>query len=127
MECERLTTEGWALRSFAHPCASHEMADHRTVGLPLNFHHLDIQLYFPMRATLALNILHTAIEVIKTGVTFQPGSTSTDILHDLTVTFIEVTVDGQKMLRMILPDRAGRYQRDVIAEPYARQYRDTET
>lgn len=120
-EADVLREEGWAMRSFSRGC-SHQIADHRTVGLQENFDHPDIQIFFPMNGQLALGILGTSVELVKSGKRFEDGNISGDVLEGLDVKFVTASVDGVSMLRVILPDKKGRLSQDEIASPYSNQY-----
>lgn len=121
-ENELLERDGWAMRAYTKNCI-HHIADHRTVGLRENFNHPDLQIYYPIDASIALDTFYTVVNLIKEGSIFSDGFVSEDVAS-LPVKFIAVKLDGVDMLRIIIPDKQGNLDEGIISEPFNRQYLD---
>jgi hypothetical protein len=120
-EEQHLLEYGWAMRIMDHP-SPHGPADYRTFGLERNYQVPEFQLYYPLSPGVAVSVLGTAIDLIKAGTRFKDGDTSADVLEGFSVKFVDATVGGKKMLRIILPDKQGRIERGEITGTYALQY-----
>ena len=93
-----------------------------THGLEYSFNHINFQFVVPVGETLAMQLMHTLVDTIREGATYEPGKKYSEVLENYNVTFIEATECDRKVLRMIFPDKNGNIDEDKIEEPYKQQY-----
>lgn len=90
-------------------------------------HHPDLQIVFAqaiINPQLLMNIFQSVVDLIHKGQTFKDGDTSDDVMHDLTVKFVDAKDGDRDVLRLILPDKQNRFERDTMDHPYVHQYDD---
>lgn len=84
--------------------------------------HPDLQLVLPLPDATVRAVFAAAIDRIAAGRRFVPGVVVTDLLRSLPATFARAREGGREVLRVILPDPAGRLGIDGCEPYYARQY-----
>lgn len=97
-------------------------ANYHTHGFPEKFDHPDIQICMPIPNNSIHSLGWRAVEYIEAGNKFEPGKFYDCILENHSVQFIHATECGRPVLRMILPDKEGRFDTD----PYCQQFLLTE-
>jgi hypothetical protein len=82
-----------------------------THGFAKKFNHPDIQMCLPMQMETALAVTHCIAELLAGGKTFTAGILYDDVLgNGYKAQFIWATERGRKVLRLIIPDRNGKYE-----------------
>jgi len=89
-----------------------------THGVMESYKHLDIQICFPIDASIANSLLHEAVNKIKNGQTFEPGVEYGEIIGGgLKVKFAYAwDLGSHAVLRMILPDKNGKFDGEFMAQ-----------
>jgi hypothetical protein len=98
-----------------------------THGLFENHDHLDFQIVVPLPAEIGHTLLVTLADRVKAGERFTPGQKVDGVIDGAggLVKLVEATEGDRRVLRVILPDPAGKLDLGEINAQYARQYRDT--
>lgn len=112
---------------FTKPTNAKKYMNHHTHGLPETYNHKDIQLVFIMPTNIIGGIFHSIVDRIKDGVIFEPGKRYDQVLVGYDVKFIDAVENGREVLRVILPDKEGRFPDEQELEPpYSYQLDDIE-
>jgi hypothetical protein len=75
-----------------------------------SFGHKDFQICLNIRPELSHMILADAISQVKKGVKFEPGKKYDKIIANYQVEFIEAIETGRPVLRILIPDKNGKYE-----------------
>lgn len=98
------------------------LANIYTQGLPRSFNHPDIQVVLPIPQLVIHSVLVGVVNAIKSGIVFEDGVISHEVLAGMPVTFKPFDNGGVSMLRMLLPDPNGVLPTDdSCSESYKRQ------
>lgn len=123
-EQEMLDKYGWVVR-YVFETDAHEfdgLANIYTKGLPESFGHPNIQVVLPLPQDIIHSVLLGMVESIKTGVVFESGVISDEVLRGMPVTFKTFKNNGKEVLRLLLPDPNGILPTDPSCqEAYKRQ------
>jgi hypothetical protein len=93
-----------------------------THGLQENYQHKDFQVVIPLPEKVAHSIFITLANRVKEGEKFQAGQKLDEVIQRMQVKLIDAVECGRPVLRVILPDKAGKVDLGEIGDPYARQY-----
>lgn len=116
---------GWAMHAV--PASDGEHANYHTHGVAENFKHLDFQITLPIDPQVAHGVIACAIKNVEDGVTYMDDTYYDDIIKDNKVLMKKFTEQGRDVLRIILPDLAGRFpHEDECGEIYKTQQDDFE-
>ena len=88
------------------------------------FGNLDFQLVIPLPAATARSVISNIAERVMNGEKFSSGQLVSNIIKGFDIKLIEVTEDGRKVLRIILPDKHGKLDQFEISGKYNIQYKD---
>jgi hypothetical protein len=91
-------------------------------GLPESFNHKEIQIVLPLPKETAAQLFHTIVNRIKKGEKFAPNIKYDKIIENWDVMFIDVKYYDSNILRLILPDRHGNLERNIMEEGISVQY-----
>lgn len=81
-----------------------------THGLPKSFNHPDLQLCFPLPEQIAASLIHSAVNLIRSGIRLETDIFYEGIMNDgYKVQFIKTTECDRPVLRMIVPDKNHKY------------------
>lgn len=117
-EEEMLEKYGWyAHHVFDDPDFPSNIHTH---GLPETQNHHDLQIVLGLPGELGHGFLINAIELIKKGIELIPGEYYKEICtdkegKDLLVLIKEATECDRKVLRLIFPDKYGKYEDGELA------------
>jgi len=109
---------GW----FAHcvpagdntPCGGY---NYHTHGMEASYNHPNIQIVLPLRMETAHHIVGDIIDKIKAGERFEPNKEYANIVGGgYMVRFIEAMECGRKVLRLLIPDKNGKYEGDFAEQ-----------
>lgn len=109
MKC--LKTHGW----YAHCVPSNDGTpfgfNYHTHGMERSYGHRNIQCVMPMDFKVIHMIVSDIIEEIKKGKKFEPNVDYPDLVGGgYMVRFIEAKECGRKVLRLVVPDKNGKYE-----------------
>lgn len=109
-ERESMKAVGW----YAHCVETGDNTpfgfNYHTHGFPKTYHCPDMQICLPLSMEVCHGIMWRVVEMMKEGKRFEPGEYYSGILSkDLKVQFIYAVECGREVLRMILPDKHGRW------------------
>ncbi len=93
-----------------------------THGLQENHQHADFQIVIPLPEKVAHAIFITLADRVKAGEKFAAGQKLDEVIQQMQVKLIDAVECGRAVLRVILPDKAGKLDLGEIADPYATQY-----
>lgn len=119
-EAAAIAKYGW----YAEYILDTEHPDFHTHGFRQKFKHLDFQIVMPnFPSNLAMYCFHEIARFISEGNSYKDG----DLLHDnildgLTIKLFQTKESGRPVLRMIMPDKQNRFDREDISYPYRIQY-----
>ena len=97
---------------FMHFVPLGEYLNAHTHGVFDSFKHPDLQLVLPVSGAVGGSILRTVVNRIKKGETFKPGQDYQEIAQGYPVRFMKAVENGRDVLRLIFPDRDGRFPGD---------------
>lgn len=95
-----------------------------THGLKESFGHDELQVVLPINQRIVSGVIHSAVKLIKNGEKLNDGDKKSHILEGYDVLIKKVIEDGQSVMRLIIPDAAGKFPGDDGCEEY---YRDQAT
>ena len=95
-----------------------------THGFPEKFNHKDIQITYNLPMKLAGSLMHEIAGNLANGTVYEPGKKYDNVLRGYDVTFAEAEECGRPVLRMILPDKDGKFN---SSHPYVHQWEGTTT
>lgn len=101
-----------------HGWVAHAIVDRNSVhthGLPESFGHLDLEVCLPVPPEKAHLWLAALVDEIKHGRRFKHGDHVNDVFL-CPVRFHSAVEDGRQVLRVIFPDRFGRFPGDLGCE-----------
>jgi hypothetical protein len=98
-----------------------------THGLQENHHHPDFQIVVPLPAKVGHALLITLADRVKAGERFAAGQKIDGVIEGAgeLVKLVVATEGDRRVLRVILPDPAGKLELGEINAQNARQYQDT--
>ncbi len=99
-------------------------ANYHTHGLETSCKHLDFQLLLPVEVPVANVIFGVLIDKVKEGHKFQDGDIVENVINGYSVKLIEVTEDGRPVLRIIIPDANGSFDKQNMEGNLHHQYTD---
>lgn len=89
------------------------------------FNHPNLQVALNIGTQLTQSILHTVVDKIREGTTFQDGDTDDDVIENYPVLFksiVRAEDPEESLLRIIFPDANGKFPGDEGCNPvYDRQ------
>ena len=80
-----------------------------THGFPEKFKHLDMQICLPLSPENAQGIMNNIARLLGEGKKFRTNKKSNDIIEKFPVLMLSAMEDGRKVLRVIFPDKHGRF------------------
>lgn len=83
-----------------------------THGIEKTWSHPDLQIVLRVQTETINSLMHSVVDLIKAGEKIWPGRNYHKILQKYPVRFVEAEETGRKVLRMILPDKAGHFPGD---------------
>jgi Domain of unknown function (DUF4262) len=124
-DADLLKRYGWLAHIVTDDPASPTGFNWHTHGLQERYDHRDFQIVCPLLPNVAHQIGATLADRVKAGETFGSGQKLAQILRgEMLIKLIAATECGRPVLRVILPDRAGKLDLGEIDEQFARQYED---
>lgn len=85
--------------------------NYHTHGLEKLFNHKNIQVVMPMNPKTIHAIINRLIEEIRQGTQFLPNQDYENLMADgYKVRFIEAKECGRDVLRLLIPDKEGKYE-----------------
>lgn len=96
--------------------------NYHTHGFEESFGHLDMQICLPIHPNMAHGILSIAVEKIKAGFKFEHGEKYEDLIEakdpslKYEVLMLEAEECDRKVLRLIMPDKAGKFDGELAAQ-----------
>lgn len=129
---ESMEKYGWYAHYIPGDKSSPMGFNAHTHGFSQTWNHPDVQIVIPMPQGMLHGIFITMAGRLKEGNTYEPGRRYEDVLKDFDVIFAwarEGTDDSgnpRRVLRMILPDKENRIEKDVIEKPFDKQWEGTE-
>jgi hypothetical protein len=98
---------------YVHFIHDHIPQDYHTHGLVESFNHLDVQIVLSIPNDIAMYILHSFVALLKKGDRFRDGDIVKGILaNDYDIKLWQTVETGRPVLRMLLPDKSGRFPDD---------------
>lgn len=97
-----------------------------THGLVENFDHDDFQIVAPVPAKSMHGLFWNFVNRIKEGERFFSGQVVENIAKNYKVKLVNAEEEGRIVLRIIVPDQLGNYERGEITGILAKQYDDLE-
>ena len=123
-EIQSIEKFGWFMHMVKRDDNVGAGANSHTHGFDKKYQHPDIQITFPRGdPELVGQLLWCVADLLEEGKRFKAGDTSDKVIRDHIVLFANAVEDGRKVLRLILPDKAGKCQRWEMDEPYVRQWK----
>lgn len=104
-----LTINGFIVDGHMNDCKSPNNVNVISYGLPENFGHPNIQLCFRLPKTEITALFLTIIWAIKAGKKFEAGIGYPGLFEHGEIKFINVLIDCKKVLRVLVPDKNGKY------------------
>lgn len=123
-EREDMRKYGW----IAHVVGSDDKTapfgfNYHTHGLPQKFKGAyDVQIVLPLPPKLAHRLAINYIALLAEGQRIDPGQVCSKIVRGMDVKLVVVKECGRKVLRMILPDSAGFWEKEKADPKFARQW-----
>ena len=96
-----------------------------THGFMESWNHPDIQIVLPMTEDMLKLTIKEIAERVKHGAKFRPGDRAENIIKGATVKFIHAVEDNRSVLRVILPDRQGKLDKEAMEDRFQIQYEKT--
>lgn len=122
---EKMAEYGWYVHFVPNDDTTPFRVNIHTHGVTESWHHPDLQIVIPLPEKVAHSILINAVNLVKEGTRFHAGDKTDGLLESFPVGFAVAHETGRDVLRLILPDKEGRVARDMMADPYSRQYEGT--
>ncbi len=100
------------------------MVDMHTHGLVEKYDHVELQLVAWIGQEKLMDIMHTVVDRIENGETFEPDRVYMNVLaNDMPVaTKLVCGSEGTPQLRIILPDASGSVDPDAMRSPWDMQH-----
>lgn len=108
---------GWMTEFMNNSCAHPFHKNYATRGLPDKYGHLDLQICLFLPEELAHTLICNAVHLIEKGAVFIAGNEYDGIMNGYNVMFVTALECDRTVLRMIFPDKHGRYD----TAPYSDQ------
>ncbi len=123
-EIEATEKYGWFIHMIRNDDRTATGVNYHTHGLDKKYQHPDIQIVFPMGddAEMIGQLLWCVADLLEEGQRFKAGDTSDKVVRNHIVLFANATEGDRKVLRVIMPDPAGKCHQWEMAEPYAEQW-----
>lgn len=112
MQARMMEEYGFIIHSVFPTDENDASYSHHTHGLKENFNHMDLEIALPLPQQLAGQIIHSMVDQIKEGASFEDKLTSDKVIMNYDVHLVRVNEDGREVLRVILPDPEGRFPFD---------------
>ena len=114
---ESMETLGW----YAHCVPSGDNTpygyNYHTHGMEHSFKHPNIQIVLPIDFVAAHNIAYAIVEKIRKGVRFEANIDYKGIMeNDYLIRFIDAKECGRSVLRLLIPDKNGKYEGEFAAQ-----------
>jgi hypothetical protein len=104
---ERQCMEEFGFFSHYVPDAAERFVNLHTHGFDESWGHPDFGIVLPITMELGTVILQRLAELVKGGEQFVDGGTYDHVLQGLRVRMVSVPETGRKILRVLIPDKAG--------------------
>lgn len=107
---DMISKDGWAVmhRDWYHSA----YVDIRTIGLPENFDHYNLQITAYMHIPIAVYIFRQFVEQIKNKIPLQLDCIYTGILKHHMLKLKKYELDEETVYRIIVSDKQGRFPND---------------
>lgn len=124
-EKELMDKYGFVIHNVFPDSEDEILWSHHTHGLKENFNHIDLEIVLPMSPNLAGSIFHGMVSSIKEGESFENKLISGKVIKNFDVQLVKVSDEKRELLRIILPDKNGRFPSDADCdEVYKNQLDD---
>ena len=123
---EKMKKHGWIVHFVPDDEQSPTGTNIHTHGLQENFGHPDFQLIVPLPQKMAHNILINLADRVKAGEVFTDGQVVTGVIRGFEVKMVTATETGRVVLRVVIPAKDGKLDREEMSEPWVKQYADLE-
>ena len=101
---------------------SEECFNAHTHGFKESWGHTDFQIVLPISTNIIMGIMHTIASRIRDGEVLEAGTTVERIIKSLPVRLERAAESNREVIRVILPDSAGRFPGDYgVDQAYDRQ------
>ena len=90
-----------------------------THGLVESYDHPELQICLGLPQKTAASIFHDIVNRIKVGERFEHGQVDDELLVELSIRFVEV---NPELIRLIMPDKDGKYLESEVSGVYKNQY-----
>ena len=123
-ELEFLAEYGWYVHFIADDADSPTGFNYHTHGLSEGYDHPDFQIVFRLPPEKAHFIFDELCNRVKKGEKFEDGQIVDKVIRDYKVKLVSATENDRPVLRVILPAKDGKLERDEMLEPFNLQYSD---
>lgn len=84
-------------------------ANYHTHGIAETVGHPDFQIVMPLPFDVSMSIFWTLFRRVKDGERFAAGQSADRVIKGYQVRFLEAREDGRDVLRLLLPDKNGKF------------------
>jgi hypothetical protein len=116
---ERMIEQHGFVVNFVFPVNEDGDWNIHTHGLVDSCEHPELQICLGVPQQIAMTIIHDIVKRIKGGERFEHGQVNDELIHDFSIRFIEV---NPKLIRLIMPDKDGKYLESELSGVYKNQY-----
>jgi len=107
-EQENLKKNGFYIHAV--PCSDNDkFMNFHTHGFDRTWDHPDFQMVFPIPPGAVRSIFWTIADRVKAGEKFKAGDLVEKVIKDLPVMFVTAHEGGRQLLRIIFPDKNGKF------------------
>lgn len=97
---------------YMHFVSGEHFINAHTHGFDRSWGHLDFQLIFPVSQKVVGSIFWSFADRVKAGERFEAGTSVDEIIEDFPVRLSSAKEGGRDVLRVILPDKNGKFPGD---------------
>lgn len=115
-ERELLAKYGFVIHNVFPSSEEEILWSHHTHGLKENFNHMDLEIVLPVNPNIAGAVIHGMVELIKEGESFENKLISDKVIRDYDVQLVKTKEGKREVLRIILPDKNGKFPSDEDCE-----------
>lgn len=120
-EINLLKAVGWFIHYVQGDSDCPNLMNAHTHGLKENFNHPDFQICVPLSQNHVQGLFGMLFNKIKEGKTFESGKDYADLLeNNYVVRFINAREGGREVLRMLIPDVDGTYDKSPYKEQFSK-------